>query len=460
MTQQQQQPASPQQQRCVVCTSNRTPLEKCDHGNSVTVLGEGTYGLVYLCCNTTTGTSFVEKVLKLDASVTHLREVQCLKACKHPNVVRLLSTSNAVSGRVTVRMEHCQGGDLFSLIQNRRKHAEYFSNSEIVALITQLLLAVHFLHSQGVLHRDIKTRNVFLCNEDQRSGGASSSTSTSSSLRLKLGDFGCSVQSDLSIAEDQRRTLCGTYASFAPEMLRVDQDHRAQYGKKAETWSVGVVLYELLSLVPPFTWNQDQTSTFYDMTQRIVTGIYPPLSDAPLGPNSDPHYTHELVQLCYDMLTVDLEKRPSVRTLLMTPFIKAEALRYVAELRDPEERGVLQKQLDSLTEPVSFVFRGTCLRVRSSTAEVVDAEIRLASTGTVQFRDIGGKSTKDWSAAQLSDCVLEKDEFEESDGRQFYGICLRPSKLTPVTFGYYDEANRDVLSDQLRQLKALHSQRR
>jgi NIMA (never in mitosis gene a)-related kinase 1/4/5 len=416
-------------ERCVVCAANRAPSVRCDHGQA-RVLGEGTYGQVFLC-SLPDNSRFVEKVLKVDASITHQREISCLSQCRHPNIVRLLSACNTpISGRVTVRMEYCEDGDLYTYIQQRRAAGHLFSSKEVLHFMAQLLLAIHYLHAKSILHRDIKTSNIFLCHGKQM---------------LKLGDFGCSLKSDMSIAEDQRRTLCGTWQNVAPEVLVVDQEQRAEYGKKAETWSAGIVMYELMTLTPPFSCNPSDAQSFQSMLNCIACG-YVPAMDPSLG------HSAELVSLCREMLTPDKRARPFVRGILQHPLMQSALAEWLAEattVLSKDERIMIQEQLHSVQEPHGFSFMCKCNRVRSSTSDVIPAELGIKDAGgKLYFRDDTRRSD-DWNTCSLVACSIEDDDFEEGDGKMFYGLCVRPCGFNPVTFGYFDKEQRDSLRHEL-----------
>lgn len=415
-------------ERCVVCAANRTPSGRCDHGHA-RVLGEGTYGQVFLCC-LPEGTRFVEKVLKMNASITHQREISCLSQCRHPNIVRLLSAcSTPISGRVTVRMEYCEGGDLYTFIQRRRASGQLVAQPDVLCLMAQLLLAIYYLHAKSILHRDIKTSNVFLSRENDM---------------VKLGDFGCSLKSDMSIAEDQRRTLCGTWQNVAPEVLVVDQEQKAEYGKKAETWSAGIVMYELMTLYPPFSCNPTDAESFQSMLHSIACGHVPPI-DPRLG------YDPELVALCHSMLTPDKRARPFIRGILQHPLFQtaiAEWLRQSTALT-AEERDIIEEQLHAVQEPHGFSFMCKCNRVRSSTSDVVPAELGIKDAGgKLYFRD-DKRRNDDWNTCSLVECTIEDDDFEEGDGKLFYGLCVRPRGFNPVTFGYFERGARESLKAEL-----------
>eukprot|EP00746_Dinoflagellata_sp_MGD_P025829 gnl/MRDRNA2_/MRDRNA2_160843_c0_seq1.p1 gnl/MRDRNA2_/MRDRNA2_160843_c0~~gnl/MRDRNA2_/MRDRNA2_160843_c0_seq1.p1 ORF type:complete len:436 (-),score=88.01 gnl/MRDRNA2_/MRDRNA2_160843_c0_seq1:6-1313(-) len=158
-----------------------------------------------------------------------LREAEVLKSLSHVNVV---AYSNAFleGTSLFIIMEYCNAGDLCTAIKRRkRQHARYHER-DVMAIFVQLSLALQHLHKKHVLHRDLKTANVFL-----NQNGV-----------VKLGDFG--VAKTLSETAGVASTCVGTPYYLAPEICRSQP-----YGFKADVWSLGVILYELVTLEVPFS---------------------------------------------------------------------------------------------------------------------------------------------------------------------------------------------------------------
>jgi len=152
------------------------------------------------------------------------REVRTLRTVKHPNVVRFIDSSfDATENRLMILMEYCDGGDLSSFVDAAVRRAKGVSEPQLWVLAIQLLCAIRTLHdSFGIVHRDIKPRNVFL---------------TSAGV-AKLGDFG--VSGTLRHAGQQMRRIAGSLCYMAPEIA-----DSAPYDHRADLWSLGCVLYEV-----------------------------------------------------------------------------------------------------------------------------------------------------------------------------------------------------------------------
>ena len=121
------------------------------------------------------------------------------------------------------------------LLKRRRKIAEV----EVRCYISQLITSIQYLHSQLVIHRDLKLGNLFLDSE----------------LRVKVGDFGLAAK--LTHVNEKRRTICGTPNYIAPEILEGKEGHSFE----VDIWSAGVVMYTLLIGTPPFE-SKDVKSTY------------------------------------------------------------------------------------------------------------------------------------------------------------------------------------------------------
>jgi calcium-dependent protein kinase len=122
-------------------------------------------------------------------------------------------------------MELCEGGDLFTFIRSNR----IFSESSAATLLKQIMSAVYYMHKKGVCHRDLKPENMLYDNE---------------SGLLKVIDFGTATHFQ---PKQKFSQLVGTPYYVAPEVLH------GNYDNKCDIWSVGVILYVILSGAPPFS---------------------------------------------------------------------------------------------------------------------------------------------------------------------------------------------------------------
>ena len=203
-------------------------------------LGRGAFGVVYeaLCLKSREIVAVKviskAKAAELGVMARVVNEVSLHARMRHPNVVDLLDFFED-DDTVCLVMEPCTGGDLYTLLQ-RRGPLPY---SEVQRLGAQLLSAIAYMHSQGVLHRDLKLSNLLLRERAPGAAGAGAiGASPSAAFDLKVADFGLAVQ--LSGAPDEEhRTICGTPNYISPYVA----EHSSSWARacpfaRAPVWCV------------------------------------------------------------------------------------------------------------------------------------------------------------------------------------------------------------------------------
>eukprot|EP01066_Platyproteum_vivax_P020787 Platyproteum_vivax@DN8721_c0_g1_i1.p1 len=206
-----------------------------------TDIGSGNFSTVRLAIHKTTGDRFAMKIMekaKFDKFKnrrnTHLdieSEVKVLQSLQHPNVVQFYDFFDTPTHMYMVT-ELMEGGDL---LQHILDHG-VFSEETTQRIFKEVLEGLGYMHNQGVVHRDLKPENILLTNH-------------SDSTTPKISDFGLARH----LSDDSNcQTFCGTPHYFAPEVINTHWSKVSGYGKSVDLWSAGVILYIMLSGVPPF----------------------------------------------------------------------------------------------------------------------------------------------------------------------------------------------------------------
>ncbi|KRT84749.1 protein kinase [Oryctes borbonicus] len=190
-------------------------------------LGRGTFGTVYLCEKKHNKMKVVIKEISLENGQLAVarNEVNILKTLNHPNVCQYYDSFKR-NNRFSIVMEYASGGNLHDFLRGRRFSNDYLHPNLALNIIGQVLLGLNHLHSKKVVHRDLKTENIFL--------------SGSMKNIVKIGDFGIS---EILRNDAQANTVIGTTNYLAPEMC-----DGKPYDMKSDIWSFGCVMYEICSL--------------------------------------------------------------------------------------------------------------------------------------------------------------------------------------------------------------------
>ena len=243
-------------------------------------LGKGSYGTVYKVKSLLNSNVYVMKKmeikhLKHQQQLECYREVSILKKVSHQNIIQYYS-SFLEEEILYLIMEYAELGDLYSLIKHYKKHSKYFDEIDIWKISLEILSGLEYLHSQKIIHRDIKCLNLFITKD----------------RHVKIGDLG--VSTITSGIDNLHYTRVGTPLYLSPELVK-----QKPYDYKTDIWSFGCSLYHLASLEPPFIGNN-----LIALGNNIVKGI----------PKSLPQqYSNELKAFIDKLLEKRPENRPSAK---------------------------------------------------------------------------------------------------------------------------------------------------
>eukprot|EP01083_Nonionella_stella_P069237 184441_1 len=195
-------------------------------------IGRGVSGDVYLARSKQTQKLYALKRMRRSDKLNHvsfLNEINILKALDHPNIVRLHDTYISKQ-HYCLTTEHCSGGSLLDKVFTVKQCSE----KNAATLMRNLLEALHYLHQQNIVHRDIKLSNIVF---DRHS-------------KVKLIDFGQSER--ITNPEDTDKNIFGSVSYLPPEMRRIRSKHELYAG---DMWSAGIVAYVLVQGCYPYHGN-------------------------------------------------------------------------------------------------------------------------------------------------------------------------------------------------------------
>ncbi|OMO68647.1 hypothetical protein COLO4_29514 [Corchorus olitorius] len=258
-------------------------------------LGHGQFGTTFLCVEKGTGLECAcksiakRKLTTLDDVEDVRREIQIMHhMAGHPNVINIRGAYED-SVAVHVVMELCAGGELFDRIVKRG----HYSERKAAGLARTIVGVVEACHSMGVMHRDLKPENFLFVNEEEDSP-------------LKAIDFGLSI---FFKPGDILNDVVGSPYYVAPEVLR------KRYGPEADVWSAGVIIYILLSGVPPF-WGETEQEIF----DEVLHG------DLDFSSDPWPSISDSAKDLVSKMLVRDAKKRISAHEVLRHPWVQVDGV--------------------------------------------------------------------------------------------------------------------------------------
>ncbi|MCQ2817857.1 MAG: protein kinase [archaeon] len=256
------------------------------------VIGSGSFGEVIALKSKITGEIFACKKLiksQIDDKEKFDLETQIMIQADHPSIIKLYEIYED-KRYVYLVMERCTGGELFDRIIKRIDEGKMYTEKEAAKIFKQIASAVCYCHSKHICHRDLKPENVLLLEDSDDSP-------------LKVIDFGLSAL----VGKVKMSSRVGTAYYVSPEVLE------GNYDEKCDVWSLGVLLYILLSGDPPFN-GEDDNEIYTKITQRKFSFPYAEWNSV----------SEDAKKLITKMLSPP-EKRPTAQEVLDDPWVKNSA---------------------------------------------------------------------------------------------------------------------------------------
>ena len=273
-------------------------------------IGEGSYAKIYKVKKDSSDKIYVLKNIPVsEEDYSSMKEIlnesSILSTCDNIYVVKYYD-SFFYSGTFNIITEFCPYGDLFGYIKFYKERGSKIEEKIIWIIFIQLSLGLSYLHHKKILHRDIKTKNIFIKNN----------------LTVKIGDFG--IAKILNSTSSYAHTFIGTPYYISPELCK-DQP----YNDKSDVWSLGCVLYELCTLNHPF-----EGGTQVEIYEKIMTQKFKAIS---------PEYSLELKKMVDLLLEKDEKKRPKMKDILRMKCVIDRANKYNINI-DLVDNGIIEEE--------------------------------------------------------------------------------------------------------------------
>ena len=258
------------------------------------LLGVGTYGQVFLVQNKYTKEYFAMKEIPktsedLLSDNEIMDEIEILKNLDHPDIVRITEFYNTENSYYLIN-EYCKYGELYEQVKNE------FSETQIAVMFRQILSGIAYLHSNNIIHRDLKLENILISDIEK------SITTNEDLFLVKIIDFGTAKIFDKNKIP---RAIVGSIYYIAPEVIL------KKYGKECDMWSLGVILYMFIVGHAPFDGRSNR-----DIMEKIKGGKY--LKNEKRWKKA----SNEVKDLINKLLVLEPEKRLTAFEALRHPWFK------------------------------------------------------------------------------------------------------------------------------------------
>ena len=291
----------------------------------IEIIGQGMYGKVYKALNKFENKFYAIKTMNFKNITPKERlnietEINLLQELKHPNIVLYKESFIDENQNLNIVTTFCEGGDLYQKIFKSQK--TYFQEKEIINALIQLLLGLSYIHDKKIVHRDIKTKNIFIQNENT----------------LRIGDFGIAkiFNSNKNSKNTNLNKMVGTPLYMAPECFKQNK----KYSYKSDIWSLGCCIYEMCNLKHAF-----EGQFFPAVSIKISEGKRLPLNKI---------YSKELRNVIDNMLNLNPRNRPTIASLIEKTFLKKYVGEYINDFisnyrryeGNEEQIDILKEQAD------------------------------------------------------------------------------------------------------------------
>ncbi|XP_060088774.1 MAP kinase-interacting serine/threonine-protein kinase 2 [Heteronotia binoei] len=344
------------------------------------ILGEGAHAKVQACVNLITNKEYAVKII--EKSLGHIRsrvfrEVEMLYQCQgHRNILELIEFFEE-EDRFYLVFEKMRGGSILTHIHRRR----HFNELEASMVVHDISSALNYLHNKGIAHRDLKPENILCESSNQVSP-------------VKICDFdlgsGIKLNGDCSpISTPELLTPCGSAEYMAPEVVEAFNEEASIYDKRCDLWSLGVILYIMLSGYPPFVghcgtdcgWDRGEACPACQnmLFESIQEGKYE-------FPDKDwAHISFGAKDLISKLLVRDAKKRLSAAEVLKHPWVQGCAPDNTLPTPIILQRNSSAKELTSFAAEAIAVNRQLMQHEEEAASEETRLIVIKATSGSMQL---------------------------------------------------------------------------
>ena len=398
----------------------------------INLLGEGSYGEVWLVRHKISGKEFALKIIEKGPYSNEkqiFNEIEILKKLDHEYILKILEF-HSTQDKYYIITDYCPEGELFHLIKKRKR----FSEREAAFILYQVLCAIRYCHKMRIVHRDIKPENIMIVGREN-----------SGLLHVKLIDFGTAKVFN---EKSKNKALVGSSYYIAPEVIK------GKYDEACDLWSIGVIMYIMLVGTPPFNAEEEE-----DILRAVSIGNYD---------TSDPEYT-SLSQNAKDLISKLLKFNPTERITaeeaLKHPFLNTEDIRnidYVDEAIAKEM--ILNIENYKSDNIIKCAVLAYLVHQNTNIKQCIDAGKLFRS---IDLDHDGKLEKKELIYAYMKYCNLTQQQAinktnyvyknidTDSNGmiesEEFIRACINPNIFTSTTylrvaFDYFDKDNDGTIS--------------
>jgi serine/threonine protein kinase len=341
------------------------------------IIGRGAFGKVNIGLNVLTGRIVAIKsfnknnILSENAKKKILYETNLMRSLFHPSVTKILETFESEKYMLII-MEYISGGNLQNFVKKRRKLCEKTSK----ILFRQIIQGIKYIHSKGIVHRDIKLENILLDLNNI----------------IKICDFGVGkLIKPSTILKDQ----CGTPVYMAPEILKGEGYH----GFPVDIWSAGVALYIMLSGALPFNKSKD-----HDLEYAILN----------INPKEIPDISQEAKNLLKNILEKDPKKRYTEDKILEHPWLNdnndEDSYDYNSDIRNVNKYHLF-------TNAESILLAKTHIDYRNAQKKDLAENFTIKNLYTIDENDNKNVHTKSAILAPYNSLITEEDNSDNMNSK-------------------------------------------